>query len=73
MSDWSRIPGAQSVDADTYLITRDGVPVVGAVYDKRPTNSSALPGVDRDAPMYSSLSVNTNWVNPSKKLKKKSK
>ena len=65
---WSHVYGATSISDDTYVIMRDGRPVVGAVYPKYPTNEVALPGVHQQ-PIRATEAVSTNWVKVEKKVK----
>jgi hypothetical protein len=66
---WSQVYGAESVDAETYRIVRNGIPVVGAVYLKNPATSNALPGVER-LPIRFAERANTNWATVQAKKKK---
>jgi hypothetical protein len=66
---WSHVYGAESVDADTYRIVCNGIPVVGAVYPKNPSTNNALPGVER-LPIRFAERPNTKWATvQGKKLK----
>lgn len=66
---WSHVYGAHSISDDTYVIMREGRPIVGAFYPKYPTNEVALPGVQKQ-PIRAAEAVNTNWVKVEKKQAK---
>lgn len=54
---WFTIPGAKSLDAETYTILRNGAPIVGAVYFKHETVRTHATGIDPRAPPYPPLPV----------------